>query len=312
MFILFSMAMEKILKSNRNERLDVFLSENLDGISRMQAQRLIKAGKVSVNEICVKKPSFKINSGDTVRVEEIEAKPLDIRKEDKPLKIVYEDDYLLIVDKEAGVTVHPVGAKKENTLVNRLLFHVKDLSGIGGVIRPGIVHRLDKDTSGLLVVAKNDEAHLKLSSMLKTHEIDRRYIALVKGIMKIRRGKIDLPIARKKGETKMYVAPFGRRAITHFHVIEEIGKRFSLVAVKLETGRTHQIRVHFSYSGHPIVGDYLYGGRIKEIPLRRQFLHAYEISFIHPIMGQRITAYSMLPKDLKEVLDLIREKWKTK
>ncbi len=303
--------MGKTLKATYSERLDLFLSEELENFSRAHIQKLIKEGKVSVNGFSIK-PSFKLSVGDIIRIEDEELKELNLKKENKPLKILYEDKYLLVVDKEAGVTVHPVGSKNENTLVNRLLFNIKDLSGIGGVIRPGIVHRIDKNTSGLLIVAKNDEAHLKLSEMLKLHAVDRRYIALVKGNFLTKSGKIDLPISRKKGEIKMCIAPFGKRALTHFKVIEKIGKEFSLVAVRLETGRTHQIRVHFSYLGHPVVGDSLYGGMIKSIPLKRQFLHAYEISFIHPIMGKRINVYSVLPEELRKILDLVRKKWKKK
>ena len=271
---------------------------------------MIQQGIVKVNGKVVEQ-SYKLKIGETVEVGEFIAKETKLKKEDKPLKILYEDKYLLVVDKEAGVTVHPVGSKNTNTLVNRLLFHIKDLSAISGTIRPGIVHRLDKDTSGVLIVAKEDKAHLKLSEMLKKHDIDRRYIALVKGKLDVRQGKIDIPIDRIKGETKMKVSPMGRRAITHFKVLEEIGP-YTLVAVRLETGRTHQIRVHFSYLGHPVVGDPLYGGRDRDVKLNRQFLHAYEISFIHPIINKRITVYSHLPDDLMEVLKELREKWKKK
>ncbi len=300
--------MEKIIKVDKAERVDIFLSEKLNNFTRTHIQRLIKSGNITVNGRRIK-PSFRLEIDDEIQIRNAELKELKLKKENKPLKILYEDKYLLVVDKEAGVIVHPVGNKNENTLVNRLLFHVEDLSGIGGVRRPGIVHRLDKDTSGLLIVAKNDEAHVKLSEMFKIHSVDRRYIVLIKGKFKQHIGKIDLPLSRKIGETKMCVAPFGRRAITHFKVIEEIGP-FSLVAVKLETGRTHQIRVHFSYLGHPVVGDVLYGGKLKEIPLKRQFMHAYEISFNHPIINDRITVYSMLPDELRKILDLVRRKWK--
>lgn len=301
--------MTKRIVSDKSERIDKFLSENLS-YTRAFVQKLIKSGKVSVNGKIVLKPSVKLRSGDVVEAEEMENKPLEIEKENKPLKILYEDKYLLVIDKPAGLTVHPVGSKNTDTLVNRLLYHVKDLSGIGGVIRPGIVHRLDKDTSGVLIVAKCDEAHQKLSEMLKTHEIDRRYIALVKGVPKPEKGVIDVPMDRKNGTTKMTVSPMGRRAVTHYRVIEKMGNAFSLVAVKLETGRTHQIRVHLSYIGHPVAGDPVYGGGTKDAELRRQFLHAYEISFIHPIIGKRITVYSMLPVELREVLNKVRKKWK--
>ncbi len=303
--------MEKILTADKKERLDKFLSENLS-YTRSFIQKIIKKGVVKVNGSPVLKPSFKLNTGDKVQVGEIKNEPLHIKKENKPLKILYEDKYLLVVDKPAGLTVHPVGSKNTDTLVNRLLFHAKDLSGIGGVIRPGIVHRLDRDTSGVLIVAKNDEAHQKLSEMLKRHDINRRYLALVKGVPDPETGTIDLPIARKPGTTRMFVSPSGRRAITHYRVVERMSSAFSLVMLKLETGRTHQIRVHLSYIGHPVVGDSVYGGKVKEPQINRHFLHAYEISFIHPIIGTRITVYSMLPKELKETLNTVRRLWKKK
>lgn len=300
--------MTERIVSDKSERIDKFLSEKLP-YTRAFVQKLIKEGKVTVNGRCVK-PSAKLRPGDVVKVGEIENVPLKIEKENKPLTILYEDKHLLVVDKPAGLTVHPVGRKNTDTLVNRLLYHVKDLSGIGGVIRPGIVHRLDRDTSGVLIVAKDDESHHKLSEMLKTHSIDRRYIALVRGVPKPDRGIIDVPIGRKNGTTKMTVSPSGRRAITHYKVVERIGNAFSVVVLKLETGRTHQIRVHLSYIGHPVVGDPLYGGRVNEVQISRQFLHAYEISFIHPIIGKKITVYSMLPEELTEILNKVREKWK--
>ncbi len=299
--------MAKTLKSDSQERIDRFLSRKLNK-TRSFVQKMIRQGIVKVDGKVVEQ-SYKLKIGETVEVGEFVPQSSTLEREDKPIKILYEDKYLLVVDKEAGVTVHPVGSKNTNTLVNRLLFHIKDLSAISGTIRPGIVHRLDKDTSGVLIVAKEDKTHLKLSEMLKRHDIDRRYIALVKGKLDVKRGKIDIPIGRIKGETKMKVSPMGRRAVTHFKVLEAIGP-YTLVAVRLETGRTHQIRVHFSYFGHPIVGDSLYGGRDRDVRLNRQFLHAYEISFIHPIINKRITVYSHLPDDLSEVLKELREKWK--
>ncbi len=304
--------MEKhILKADERKRLDLFLSQKLD-YTRSYLQKLIKEGFVTVNGQVVK-PSHMLTEDDLIELQVKEPTELSIPKEDKPLEIVYQDKYLAIVNKTAGVVVHPVGRQKENTLVNRLLFHLKDLSAIGGVIRPGIVHRLDKDTSGLLVVAKTNEAHLKLSELLKEHKIEKNYIALLKGNLKDKKGVINLPIGRKnKDEIKMGIFPSGRRAVTHYRVIEEIGP-YTLVAVGLETGRTHQIRVHFAYLGHPVVGDYLYGGKTNaDISLTRHFLHAYEISFIHPIIKRKIVAYAMLPEELREVLKELRNKWKKK
>ena len=300
-----------ILRADKKERIDIFLSEKLK-YTRSYVQKLIKKGYVRVNKSVVKS-SYVLKKHDLIEVQEMPPEKLNVVKENKPLEIVYQDKYLAIVNKEAGIIVHPAGRKKENTLVNRLLFHLDGLSGIGGVVRPGIVHRLDKDTSGLLVVAKTNEAHLKLSEMLKKHQIDRRYIALLKGHLDNRIGTIDIPLTKKGGgEIKIIVSPSGRYAVTHYRVIEEIGP-YSLVIARLETGRTHQIRVHFAYIGHPVVQDYLYGGRINEnISLNRQFLHAYEISFIHPIIGKRVTAYALLPEDLQKALKELRAKWKKK
>ncbi len=300
-----------LLRADKKERVDIFLSKKLK-YTRAYVQKLVKKGYVRVNKDVVK-PSYVLKKNDLIEVQEMPPEELNIAKENKPLEIVYQDKYLAIVNKEAGIIVHPVGRKKENTLVNRLLFHLDGLSGIGGVVRPGIVHRLDKDTSGLLVVAKTNEAHLKLSALLKKHQIDRRYIALLKGHLDNKKGTIDIPLGKKgRGEIKMIVSPFGRYAVTHYRVIEEIGP-YSLVIAELETGRTHQIRVHFAYIGHPVVQDRLYGGRISgDISLNRQFLHAYEISFIHPIIGERVTAYAVLPEDLQRALKELRAKWKKK
>jgi 23S rRNA pseudouridine1911/1915/1917 synthase len=303
--------MANTFKVESSERLDHFLAEQSKK-SRSFVQKLIKDGFVFVNGKMKSKPSYTLKPGDSVYYEEPPPIEMVIEKDSRPINIVYEDEYLLIVDKEAGLTVHPVGSRLQDTLVNRLLYFVKDLSGIGGVMRPGIVHRLDKDTSGLMVVAKNDEAHIKLSQMLKEHSIKRKYIALVKGNFKEHTGIINLPIKRKQGETKMKISVLGREAITHYKVLETIGP-YSLLEVELETGRTHQIRVHFSHIGHPLVGDPLYGSKTpKEITLNRQFLHSYEISFIHPIIGDRIFAVSHLPKDLFKTLNEIRKKWKSK
>jgi 23S rRNA pseudouridine1911/1915/1917 synthase len=300
--------MEKTFRVEKSIRLDIFLA-NETSKSRSYIKKLIKEGKVSVKNIIVVKPSFLLENGDFIKIQELEPKKLHLQSENKPLEIVYEDDYLLIINKEAGLMVHPVGNKTEGTLVNRLLFHIKNLSNIGGVLRPGIVHRLDKDTSGLMVVAKTEEAHIKLSEMLKEHKIKRKYLALVKGKIKEKKGTINLPIKRKSGETKMTISAFGRRAVTHYKKLDEIGP-FTLLEIRLETGRTHQIRTHLSYIGHPIVGDLVYGGKTKELPLKRQFLHSYEISFNHPIIEKEIKAFSMLTFDLLNTLHILREQWK--
>jgi len=302
--------MENRFEAKENSRLDKAIESNTS-FSRSYIQKLIKEGYVSVNDKIVLKPSFKVKVGDSIVVKEKEKEFLKIEKEDKPLNIVYEDPYLLVVNKEANLTVHPVGSKTTDTLVNRLLYHVKDLSTIGGVVRPGIVHRLDRDTSGLMLVAKEDTTHRLLSEMLKKHEIKRKYICLVKGNFKERFGTINLPIKREQGTTKMRISVLGRPAITHYRVLETIGP-YTLLAVELETGRTHQIRVHMAHIGHPLVGDNLYGKLDKAIPLNRQFLHSYEISFNHPIINKKLRFVSMLPTELKSVLEELRKKWKKK
>lgn len=302
--------MEKIIHVDSEERIDIYISLTTKK-SRTHTQKLIKEGYVTVNDKVIRKPSFTVTVNDEIKIIEPEPEPINLIPENKPLKIVYEDKALLIIDKEAGLLVHPTGSKTTNTLVNRLLFHIKDLQGINGNLRPGIVHRLDKDTSGLMVVVKNEEAFQKLVELFKQHQIKRKYIALVKGAFTKKEGIIDLPLRRREGEAKMRVAISGKRAVTHFKVIEEIGP-YSLITVSLETGRTHQIRAHFSHIGHPVVGDQLYGHREKDILLKRQFLHSYEICFIHPIIGKKIEAFSMLPEDLVDTLNDVRKRWKKK
>lgn len=302
--------MENRFKVEEAGRLDKVVESKLE-YSRNYLQTLIKEGFVSVNGKQVLKPSFKVKPGDEIVIKEKEKEAPEITYENKDLKIVYEDQYLVIIDKEAHLTVHPVGSKTKDTLVNRLLYHIKDLSTIGGTLRPGIVHRLDRDTSGLMIVAKEDTTHKLLSDMLKNHEIEKKYICLVKGNLKEKWGTINLPIKRIPGTTKMKISVYGRSAITHYKLIETIGP-YSLLSVKIETGRTHQIRVHMAHIGHPIVGDTLYGKADKNIKIDRQFLHSYEISFKHPIINKNMRFFSMLPKELKVVLDDLRMKWKKK
>lgn len=302
--------MENRFKVEEAGRLDKVVESKLE-YSRNYLQTLIKEGFVFVNGKKVLKPSFKVKPRDEIIIKEKEKESPEITYENKDLKIVYEDQYLVIIDKEAHLTVHPVGSKTKDTLVNRLLYHVKDLSTIGGTSRPGIVHRLDKDTSGLMIVAKDDTTHKLLSDMLKNHEIEKKYICLVKGNLKEKCGTINLPIKRIPGTTKMKISIYGRSAITHYKLIETIGP-YSLLSVKIETGRTHQIRVHMAHIGHPIVGDTLYGKADKNIKIDRQFLHSYEISFKHPIINKNMRFCSALPGELKVVLDDLRMKWKKK
>lgn len=270
----------------------------LVGITRSDAQRLIESGNVTVNgENCQK--SLKIKAGDRLHVAVPPPRPLEAKAEDIPLDIVYEDSDLLVVNKPRGMVVHPAPGNYEGTLVNALLNHCKDsLSGINGVIRPGIVHRIDKDTSGLLLVAKNDKAHLSLAAQIKAHTVNRYYEAVVRGILKEPEGTIDAPLGRNpKDRIQMTVtAQNSKNAVTHYKIIKQFNK-YAYVRLKLETGRTHQIRVHMAYIGHPVAGDPLYGGNLNklEASLEGQCLHARVIGFVHPTTGEYMEFSSELP-----------------
>ncbi len=285
-----------------NERIDQYLAKELDNQSRSYIQKLIKEKLIKVNNKDVK-ASYIVNEGDHIVVNLPEAKELEILAEDLPINIVYEDDDLVVLNKEPSMVVHPAPGNYRGTLVNALLFHIKKLSSINGVIRPGIVHRLDKDTSGLIIVAKNDKSHRFLSEEIKNRKIERYYMALVHGNIKEDKATINAPIGRnKKDRKKMAVTQTNsKEAISHYVVKERFGK-YTLVEVKLETGRTHQIRVHMASITHPVLGDPLYSSGKNEFGLERQMLHAYKLSFNHPTSGKLITLEAELPKDFEEVL----------
>ena len=303
----------KISEEFVKTRLDVFVSSHL-GITRSSAQGLIDGGNVTVNGRAESK-NYKLRLGDKIEIEELEPKELDVCAENIPLDIIYEDDDIVVVNKRSGMVVHPAPGNESGTLVNALLYHCGDtLSGINGVIRPGIVHRIDKDTSGLLVVAKNDEAHVFLSSLLKEHGIKRTYHAIIIGHMKEQCGTVDAPIARHSVDRKkMAVVSGGREAITHYEVIEEYAG-YSYIKLNLETGRTHQIRVHMSYKGHPIIGDTVYGGGKTQFEkanaqlLDGQILHAKELSFPHPKTKEIMRFECDLPSNFKALIQRLREK----
>jgi len=303
----------KITEENAKIRLDVYVSEQAE-VTRSAAQGLIEQGYVTVNGKTESK-NYKTRVGDEIEIAEQELKELDVLPENIPLDIVYEDEHIVVVNKPSGMVVHPAAGNESGTLVNALLYHCgSSLSGINGVIRPGIVHRIDKDTSGLLVVAKNDDAHLFLSSLLKDHGIKRTYYAVIIGHMKEQSGTIDAPIARHpQDRKKMAVVAGGREAITHYEVIEEFNG-YSLLRLNLETGRTHQIRVHLSYKGHPIVGDTVYGGgntpfeRANKSLLNGQMLHARELSFPHPVSRETVSFECDLPSNFTELLSRLRNK----
>jgi 23S rRNA pseudouridine1911/1915/1917 synthase len=289
------------------ERLDKFISNHIEGLSRSQAQKLIESGHVLIDgKVCTARSKTYVEA--VVEVTIPEAKEVSIEPEDMNLDVVYEDDDLIVINKANGIVVHPAPGHPSNTLVNGLLHHCQgNLSGINGEIRPGIVHRIDKDTTGLLVVAKNDEAHRSLSEQLKDHTLGRTYYALVHGNIKHRTGEIDAPIGRDpKDRKRMTVtAKNSKEAVTYFEVIESF-KDFTLVKCKLKTGRTHQIRAHFRYIGHPLVGDETYGPK-KVIGDTGQMLHAKEISFIHPRTNEEVSLSCDLPDFFEKQIEEFRE-----
>ena len=290
------------------ERLDVFLSEKL-GVTRSAAKKLIDGGAVTVGGKPAK-AGRPVKAGETVGVDVPEPKKLDLAPEDIPVGIVYEDEDIAVIDKPQGLTVHAGNGHLSGTLVNALLYRLNSLSSINGVVRPGIVHRIDKDTSGLLVVAKNDAAHLSLSKQIAQKTCAREYLALCEGIFKEDQGTADTYIGRHPTDrVKMAVLPEGkgRRAVTHFEVVKRYKRGYTLVRFSLETGRTHQIRVHCKYLGHPIVGDPVYGIKKQRFELTGQLLHAFRLSLDHPKTGERMTFESPLPDYFQRVLGILEK-----
>lgn len=289
-------------------RLDKALCTLDDTLTRASAVRLTESGDVTLNGKAASK-SDKVKTGDIVEITYPEPVSSEAVPQDIPLDIIYEDDDLLVVNKPKGMVVHPAAGNPDGTLVNALLYHCGDsLSGIGGVVRPGIVHRIDKDTSGLLMVAKNDTAHLKLSEQIKEHSFTREYEAVIIGHLKEQKGSIDAPIGRSKNDRKkMAVTELNsKNAVTRYEVLEEY-PGFSYVRLRLETGRTHQIRVHMAYLGHPLAGDGVYGGRNAErIMEGGQCLHARKIGFIHPTAGKYMEFTSPLPEYFTNFLEKLR------
>ncbi|MBQ9409777.1 MAG: RluA family pseudouridine synthase [Clostridia bacterium] len=276
------------LESDFSGRLDVFLAQSA-ALTRSRAGKLIRDGLVRVNAIAQTKAGYELREGDIVEFEIPESEPSDILPQDIPLKIVYEDEALAVVYKPSGMVVHPAAGNHDGTMVNALLYQLDDLSGIGGVERPGVVHRIDKDTSGLLLVAKTDKAHLSLSGQIAVHSVDRAYKAIVIGHMKQPEGDVDAPIGRHPTDRKkMAIVPNGKPARTHWRVLEEL-RGASLLECVLSTGRTHQIRVHMASLGHPVLGDPVYGPKKSPYPVEGgQLLHAGRIGFTHPVTGERL------------------------
>ena len=295
-----------IEEQQQGERIDKAVSSIQNEWSRTQISNWITEGIVKVNGEAVK-AKYKVKAGDVVEIVVPEAEPLDVIAENLDLEIVYEDADVLVVNKPKGMVVHPAPGHMTGTLVNGLMYHCTDLSGINGIMRPGIVHRIDKDTSGLLMVAKNDKAHESLVEQLVNKTVTRKYTALVHGHIAHDKGTIDAPIGRdQKDRQKQAVVDKGKHAVTHFQVIERFGD-YTLVECRLETGRTHQIRVHMQYIGFPLVGDPKYGPR-KTLDFGGQVLHAGVLGFTHPTTGEYMEFEAPLPVDYVQLLDELRNK----
>ena len=297
-----------LLPDRADERVDACIARLAPELTRSAAQRLCAEGLVLRNGRAVKK-NERVQPGDTLDITLPAPQPIAAQAEDIPLDVAYEDADVLVINKPKGLVVHPAAGHWEGTLVNALLHHCQNsLSGVGGAMRPGIVHRIDKDTSGLLIVAKNDAAHTALSAQLKDHTLARTYVCIVCGSLREDSGTVNAPIARdKRDRKKMAVCPDGKPAVTHWRVLERFAG-YTLVECRLETGRTHQIRVHMAAIGHPILGDVVYGHKKPELGQSSQCLHARELTFLHPATGQPVTVQCPLPAGFERVLTVLRAK----
>ena len=298
-----------VKKEDEGNRIDSYLSRKKEDVSRVTIQRLISENKIIVNGKSTK-GSYKVQVNDIITVEEDKPKEISLKAQEIPIEIIYEDNDIIVVNKPKGMVVHPANGNPDGTLVNAIMAICKDsLSGIGGKIRPGIVHRLDKDTSGILIVAKNDKAHINLSEQIKNHKVQKTYIALVRGIVKENEATINMPIGRSpKDRKKMAVVKNGREAITHFKVIERFPKHnCTLLEIKIETGRTHQIRVHLSQIGYPIVGDTTYSNGKNEWQISGQCLHAKSLKFKHPITNEDMFLEAEIPEYFQKVLKTLEK-----
>lgn len=296
--------MEKVVveENTQKKRIDSYIVDKNINLSRTAIKRLLDEGKILVNGK-KQKPSYKPEVGDIITIEIMKPKEVELKPQDIPIDIIYEDKDIIVVNKPKGMVVHPANGNPDGTLVNAILAKCKDsLSGIGGEIRPGIVHRLDKDTSGLLIIAKNDQAHINISKQIQDRKVIKKYIALVKGVIGENTATIDMPIARStKDRKKMAVDPKGKEAITHYKVLQRYDK-YTLLEIKIDTGRTHQIRVHMSYIGHPVVGDMQYSNGKNEFGIEGQMLHSKYLEFDHPITGKRLKLEAPLPEYFEQVL----------
>lgn len=300
---------ELVVKDNeQNKRLDMYIAEEKKELSRTTIKRLLEDGDILVNEK-IQKASYKPEAGDRIQINMPEVVETKLVAQDIPVPVIYEDKDIIVVNKPKGMVVHPANGNPDGTLVNAILAMCKDsLSGIGGEIRPGIVHRLDKDTSGLLIIAKNDLAHMNMSKQIQDRRVIKKYIALVRGTVPENEATIDMPIARsQKDRKKMAVDKNGKEAVTHFKVLARYDK-YTLLEVKIDTGRTHQIRVHMSYIGHPVIGDEVYSNGKNEFGVKGQMLHAKYLEFKHPITGKDIKLEAPLPEYFEEVLKQLEER----
>lgn len=300
--------MKEIFVEEGMERLDKYIAQKQESLSRVMIQKLIEEGNILVNGE-KSKPSYNVQEGDKITIQIPEVKATDLKAQEIPLDIIYEDDDIIVVNKAKGMVVHPAVGNPDGTLVNAIMAHCKgNLSGIGGELRPGIVHRLDKDTSGLLIIAKNDKAHLEMSEQIQKRQVKKTYLALVRGAISENEATINMPIGRStRDRKKMAVTKNGKEAITHFKVLDRfVG--YTYLQVRIETGRTHQIRVHMAEIGHPVVGDMVYSNGKNEFGVEGQMLHATSLEFKHPITGKEMHLEAPLPEYFEEVLNKLRNK----
>ena len=295
--------LDKLIVDKQDIRLDVYIAEKFKDLSRTMIQKLIEEGNIKVNGN-IKKMSYKVQLNDEISICIPKAKETDLKPQEIPIEVVYEDDDIIVVNKPKGLVVHPANGNPDGTLVNAIMAMCKEsLSGIGGELRPGIVHRLDKDTSGLLIVAKNDKAHINMSEQIKNREVTKKYIALVRGVIPEDDATIDMPIGRStKDRKKMAVTKSGKKAVTHFKVLKRYPK-YTLLEVKIDTGRTHQIRVHMAEIGHPVVGDMVYSNGKNDFGVEGQMLHAKSLDFKHPITGKQMHLEAELPQYFKSIIE---------
>lgn len=289
-------------ENDKGKRLDIYIAENFNELSRTMIKKLIESNNVLVNDKS-EKVSYKVQANDNISIDVPEAKETKLKAQEIPLDIIYEDSDIIVVNKPKGMVVHPANGNPDGTLVNAILSICKNsLSGIGGELRPGIVHRLDKDTSGLIIVAKNDKAHINMSEQIKERNVKKTYIALVRGNVPEEEATINMPIGRStKDKKKMAVTKNGKQAITHFKVLKRYSK-YTLLEIKIETGRTHQIRVHMAEIGYPVVGDAVYSNGKNEFGIEGQMLHAYKLEFMHPITNKHMELTAPLPQYFEEIL----------